>query len=198
MKSFALIATLLSTQVFASNELILKKVDQFLAGETYAEAFKCNDKSVLTTTFDQWSSDESNTVTACGDVTEITLDDGEEIEISTISQEEYNEAKGNPLRMFKSDENFFSKHGISEKLVWKSATPEKVKYLGKVRKALKIDGVAEVCMEDDDGTECRMGKVSLRVIQGVPFLARVSALLVNVPQWKLALRQRVKSFERNL
>lgn len=196
MKSVTLALSLvLSTSAFANSEAILKQVDSLLANDTYAAAFACGDKSVQKTSFGEWEGENptTNEVTKCGAETEIVSTDGEDVWSMAFGAADYNAIKGNPLRLLGA----MNKTRLTDDFEWISAEAETVNYLGKNRKALKVTGKGEVCVEDEDGKEdCQMGSVIVRVVQGVPMLARLPILSIFIPQFNAWINQSVTSFIR--
>lgn len=197
MKFIALALALTTTNALANSEAILKKVDAFLANDTYSAAFACGDKATLSTSLGDYQGvSQEMEVTKCGAVTEIRTTDGEDVWTLAFNAEAYNAIKGNPLRI--AEEEGFSKGRFSEDLEWTSATAFQMDYLGAKRNALKVTGKGEVCLFDEDGNEdCQEGQVVAYVVQGVPMLARMSSLSILVPQFGAWVTQNVSAFSRN-
>ncbi len=201
MKLMTVFALVLSTHAVAGEEVLLK-VDQLLAKDTYAAAFKCGDSS-LEKSQSSFGSEvyDYSTVTyvkECGAVTVIeSKDDGDEPEDAwsqTISAAQYKAGAGNPLRIFDNDRGMKIQESRFD---WESATARKLNYLGKKRNALVVKGRGEVCFEDEEtNQECAQAEISVTIVQGVPFLARMAQTSILIPAWDLGAQTNVNSFNR--
>ncbi len=173
---------LTSVTAAQANEKILRQVDAMLAKDTYDNAFHCQDRAVLNDNvcWDGQCQEQKavNEVTSCGEVTTIlqSFEGDEETSEQVFDRSTYNHFKGNPLRMF-GETKMFEDGGVE----WTSVQSLKVQYLGAKRNALKVNGTIEVCIEEAEipgqenkSGECTRGPISLTIVQGVPFLARIS------------------------
>ena len=185
----------------SSNEKILKQVDALLASDTYENAFHCQDHAILKdqACWDGQCNEYKNTneVTSCGVVTTIrqSSEGDDETSEQTVTKQLYNQFKGNPLRMFSGEK--FNESGVE----WTSVKAVKIQYLGAKRNALQVGGTVEVCIEESEipgeenkSEQCVRGPISITIVQGVPFLARVSNTAVNIDG--LSVNQNLVEFSR--
>lgn len=180
MKSFiTLVALFTTTQLFAQQD-ILTKVDRFLAADTYEEAFKCDDEAEFKTAVkgDKEPTFYHQTVIDCGEVTQIETNFSNEDTVETLEIDRafYQLVNGNPLRITLSKKMF--KHNLQEEIIWTSAQAIKVNYLGAKRNALKLIGNGVFC-DDQDPSFCTDFSIELKVVQGVPYLARLADINLN-------------------
>lgn len=196
MKTIALLTALISTSAIADSEQVMRKVDAFLAKDTYAAALKCGDKAVHGMSAEKSEEFQTLEVTKCGAETEITISLGEDSFTVEFDAVGYNALRGNPLRLYTLGEGVAKKR-LTDTFEWLSATPEVVTYLGKKRNALLVKGRGEICIEEDNGAEsCEMGAVHARVVQGVPLLARIPMMSFQLPQFEMTLKQEIIKFSR--
>jgi len=121
-------------------------------------------------------------------------EDAEDAWTETISESRYKAGAGNPLRILDTE------RGMSiqkSRFDWESATARKLNYLGKKRNALVVKGRGEVCFEDEENHEtCTQAEVTLTIVQGVPFLARMAKSSIVIPAWDLSATNNISSFAR--
>lgn len=197
MKLMTVFALLISTNVLATED-VLKKVDRLLAKDSYEQAFQCGDTSIekSQSRFGSEVYDYSTTtqVTECGSKTVIESKDEDEVWSYTVTKAQYKAVGGNPLRIFANEKNIKIQ---ADRFDWESATALKFNYLGKKRNALAVKGRGEVCLEDEENkTECYEAQVSVTIVQGVPFLARLANVSISVPAWDLSATNHISSFTR--
>lgn len=197
--AFSLLTTV--TAGASSNEKILKQVDALLAQDNYENAFHCQDQATMRDN-NCWDGQCSefknyNEVTSCGAVTTIrqSAEGDDEVTEQVVTKQEYIQSKGNPLRMFSGEK--FTDSGIE----WTGVESIKVQYLGAKRNAIKVKGTVEVCMEESEvageenkSEECFRGPMSVTIVQGVPFLARISNLTLNLDGF--SVNQNLVEFSR--
>jgi hypothetical protein len=200
MKWMTVFALVLSTQAVAGEEVLLK-VDELLAKDSYEAAFKCGD-SALEKSRSRFGTEvyDYSTVTSvkeCGAATVIESRDSEDAEdtwTETISESQYKAGAGNPLRIFDAARGMKIQESRFD---WESATARKIRYLGKKRNALDVKGRGEVCFEDEENHEtCLQAEVTLTIVQGVPFLARMTKSSIVIPAWDLSATNNISSFNR--
>jgi hypothetical protein len=200
MKWMTVFALVLSAQVVAGEEVLLK-VDKLLAKDSYEAAFKCGDsaKEKSQSRFGSEVDDYSTVsyVKECGAVTVIESRDSEDAEdtwTETISESQYKAGAGNPLRIFDAAKGMKIQES---RFVWESAAARKIRYLGKKRNALDVEGRGEVCFEDEENQEtCLQAEVTVTIVQGVPFLARMARSSIAIPAWDLSANNNISSFNR--
>lgn len=202
MKLMTVFALFLSAHAVAGEEILLK-VDKLLAKDSYAAAFQCGDSATekSQTRFGEEVYDYSTAsyVKECGAITVIeSKDDGDEDEDTwsqTITATQYKAGAGNPLRIFDAASGVKIQESRFD---WESATARKINYLGKKRNALIVKGRGEVCFEDGEANpNCAQAEISVTVVQGVPFLARMAQSSILIPAWDLGAQTNINSFHRN-
>lgn len=200
MKLMTVFALVLSTHAVAGEEILLK-VDKLLAKDSYRAAFECGDsaKENSQSRFGAEVYDYSTVtyVKECGAVAVIeSKDDGDDEDVwnQTISETQYKAGAGNPLRIFDSERGMKIQ---KSRFDWESATARKLNYLGKKRNALVVKGRGEVCFEDEEtNQECTQAEVTVTIVQGVPFLARMAQSSILIPAWDLGAKTNIISFNR--
>lgn len=201
MKLMTVFALVLSTHAVAGEE-VLQKVDRLLAKDTYAAAFKCGDsaqeKSQSRFGAEVYDYETVTYVKECGAVTVIESrddgDDEQDVWSQTITAAQYKAGAGNPLRIFDSESGMRIQ---DSRFDWESATALKINYLGKKRNALVVKGRGEVCFDEGEAfAECAQAEISVTIVQGVPFLARMAQSSVAIPAWDLGARTNLNSFHR--
>ncbi len=201
MKFMTVFALVLSTHAMAGEEVLLK-VDRLLAKDSYGAAFMCGDsteeKSQSRFGTEVYDYSTVTHVKECGAVTVIEsndLDDAEDTWTETISESQYRAGAGNPLRIFDAARGMKVQESRFD---WESATARKLNYLGKKRNALVVKGRGEVCFEDEESQEtCAQAEVTVTIVQGVPFLARMAQSSIVIPAWDLSGTTSISSFTRN-
>lgn len=192
-KTIALALALITSSTFAaSHEQVLTQVDVLLANDSYEAAFSCGQRA---TKLDQtcWGNEcqvsyIDSEVSTCGAVTTITTSgdsDDDEASVMQFNKAMYVQLKGNPLRILDQSSDKFKDLGLE----WVSAKALKVSHLGIMRNALEVTGTIEICIEEGevepqegkkaDGN-CVRGPVKAVIVQGVPFIAKIPLIDVNV------------------
>jgi len=200
MKLMTVFALVLSTHAVAGEE-VLRKVDKLLARDTYQAAFACGDsaKENSQSRFGSEVYDYSSVtyVKECGAVTVVESkdeEDAQDVWSHTISEAQYKASAGNPLRIFENERGMKIQE---DRFDWESATARKLNYLGKKRNALVVKGRGEVCFEDEEtNQECAQAEVTVTIVQGVPFLARMAQSSILIPAWDLGATTNISSFNR--
>lgn len=199
----AVLGVVISTQSLAAGDVMMQ-VDQFLAQDSYAEAFKCGDEAETESNHSYDPSDISLThylVAECGSLTQIDIIDVEGVETQYLDKDYYDSVAGNPLRMFQAEK--LVQGFMEDEFNWVSATPVHIDYLGAKRKALKVLGEGEACVIAEEGEkkvkteECYPFSTQITIVQDVPFLARLATIELDIPDFALKFENKVTNFNRN-
>jgi len=190
--TIGLALTLITTNLFAStHQEILKQVDLLVARDSYEKAFACGEKA-LRLERACWENECNDThiesqITTCGKLTTITtVGDAEEDESyeTQFTKALYIKLKGNPLRILEDTTHKFKDSGLN----WVAAQHLKLNYMGAMRKALRITGSVEICIEDGEIPkvssknleECTRAPIEVVVVEGVPFLAKIPSINISI------------------
>lgn len=182
----------------SNHEKILKQIDALVAKDSYEEAFHCKDAATKED-YTCWGPNcetfvNYSEVVSCGSSATILHTSEDESEETIISKQDYQAAKGNPMRMIKKLKSF-----NEEQFELISSKAVKVNYLGLTRNALKIEGTAELCFEEEEIPEattenCVQVPLTFVIVQGVPFIAKISSLNINAGDF--IVNQNVVEFSR--
>lgn len=176
---------------------VLPKLDAFLGAANFTEAFHFNDYQMVENSNCSSGSEETcQSLYSIARVVQVTEDDatiasvnldGSE-EFSQLKRSDYERAQGNPLRLFE----ILNQIAIqSMKLTWTSIREVKVDYLGRVMPAVEVKGEIELCEAND----CSVFPVSAEVVKGVPFLAMMKNITLDLKVAKSSFD--VRLFERH-